>query len=223
MKNATINISPENIICNTVLYSDYPDLFPRAFCTPSEYPTFIGRLARNWDTFLRIAWDRLPDASVTSSTFPPPSFVQPSWYQIESGQITIDVDITEHYFAGQRNNIIINVSEFRGNTPVFGIHGYTIKGSFVAAAKPNDPILQINPEIPNCFFPRQGVVALSVGDIQLKLGDIATQVNAKRIAKAGDITKIEVSFELFANISSTFELNQLDVSACPTDIRNPLF
>lgn len=234
MKNGTISIKPEGVTCSMTLFSDYPNVFQKAYCTGQGgfiTPRFIGRTAKWYDTFLRIAWAYGNDALIVDEA---PDFGPPrSLYQIQDGSIKIEVDLGEHYFVGQRNDYLLNSSNYwsngvpapiypKGNIPMFSIKGYTISGEFTAIVEPDDPILQINPEIPNCFSPRQGVVGLTVGNYDLSFGEAMVQSKVSKKMDSGDLVKIEAAFSVYANLTSTFALTGLDVVPCLAP-QNPLF
>jgi len=234
MKSGKIDIKPENVTCSMTLYSDLPNVFQKDYCIGRGgilTPHFIGRTAKWYDTFFRISWDNMYDPLIVDTA---PDFGSlRSLYQIQEGALSIDVNIGEHYFVGQRNDYILNSSRFwsngiktpiypKGNIPMFSIKGYTISGDFTALVEPDDPILQINPEIPNCFSPRQGVIGLSVGNYNISLGNAMVQSEVTKNMNSGDLVTVHAQFNVYANLTSLFALNGLDVEPCHTP-QNPLF
>lgn len=174
LKSATININEEGVSCNATLWSDSVGVLPLWF-NNGEAPITYARTAAFYDTQLRMG---------TTDAF------------ISSGEIKIEVDVSENYFMGQTLN----------NSPVpsFSVQGYSISGNLEIMMPPTTDFY-FTPQTANSLTTHSSMLEFKVAgrylfdsslvNMPVVFADINKSVESKKITTA------RIAFESYAPTS----------------------
>jgi len=178
LKSAAINIRQEGVTVDLTYWSSQPGAFQPAYISPFD---FIARTARFYDTTFVVN-----DSDVTGN------------YQIITGSINIDVNLSENYFINTGSQL-----------PYFGIQGYTVKGNVDILAT---PITNTSNNIFDRFFvtaQSPGILntinantSLKIGNVQLNLGQTSVVNNSSIKMSPNQPTTVKLEFNSYVRYTS---------------------
>ena len=173
MESASVNVSPEGVTCNIGFISAVKDPFIILPYERAGQYNFIGRTAKNFDTFIAI------------STFDTAMLPYTNVFQIIDSDISISTTIEPKYFP--------NGSQ----TPWLSIQAYKVSGNVTVLATPAEfENFYVPAQVPGTFVVKSvRSTVIQVGNSYLNLGAVSLTGSVSHELAANQLTQVKMSFE----------------------------